>query len=64
MPLRHRLMTMHAPTRPFVDDAFFEELARNLKARGVTTWWVDPSGLPDLVIMVEIPDALLSGPAS
>ena len=57
-------MTVHAPTKPFVDDAFFDQLATAMQLRGITRWWVSMEDLPDVVIMAEIPDHLLSGPAS
>lgn len=58
MPTVHKLLTIHAPFAPFIDDTMFATIEKNLASKGITSWWVSPEALPDVVVMVQIPDDL------
>jgi hypothetical protein len=59
MPETHKLMTIHAPFAPILDDTLFDKIGDAMRQKGITNWWLSPEALPDVVVMVEIPDAIL-----
>ncbi len=55
----HKLLTIHSPFAPIIDETLFDTIEEKMSEKGITKWWVSPESLPDVVIMMEIPDDII-----
>lgn len=55
MPTR-RLLTLHAPLGRLFSDPMITAVQDTLTDYGITSWWISPEELPDVLLMVEVPE--------